>query len=120
MIYNAWLCSSYIYGKTKKNIMNKHILEIKRLVSRMNCMGTYGLIELELNEIEKLIESKESINKNDCIADVMPCLDLPDLTIFAPDSDDEFELAHSQFNYFINKEEADHIVHFFNSHLNKV
>jgi hypothetical protein len=37
--------------------MNKHIEEIKRLAKELNCMGTYGLIELELNELEKELKN---------------------------------------------------------------
>ena len=38
--------------------MNKHILKIKELVKGLNCMGMYGLVELELNEIEKELNTK--------------------------------------------------------------
>ena len=34
-------------------ITNKHIIKIKELVSDEVCMGTFGLVELELLEMEK-------------------------------------------------------------------
>ena len=34
-------------------ITNKHILKIKELISDEVCMGTFGLVELELLEMEK-------------------------------------------------------------------
>ncbi|HUH44187.1 MAG TPA: hypothetical protein VLZ44_03360 [Treponemataceae bacterium] len=34
-------------------ITNKHIIKIKELISDEVCMGTFGLVELELLEIEK-------------------------------------------------------------------
>ena len=34
-------------------ITNKHIIKIKELISDEVCMGTFGLVELELLEMEK-------------------------------------------------------------------
>ncbi len=34
-------------------ITNRHIIKIKELISDEVCMGTYGLVELELLEMEK-------------------------------------------------------------------
>ena len=33
--------------------MNKRCIEIKRLIKDEVCLGTYGLVELELKDIEK-------------------------------------------------------------------
>lgn len=52
------------YNQIKLKIMNKHILKIKELVSDLHCMGTYGLVELELTELEKLID-KDKTKKMD-------------------------------------------------------
>jgi hypothetical protein len=45
----------------KPKQMNKNILEIKRLVGELNCMGTYGLVELELTKIESKLKEKDKI-----------------------------------------------------------
>ena len=34
-------------------ITNKHIIKIKELISDEVCMGTFGMVELELLEMEK-------------------------------------------------------------------
>lgn len=34
-------------------ITNKHIIKIKKLISDEVCMGTFGMVELELLEMEK-------------------------------------------------------------------
>lgn len=41
-------------------IKNKHIIKIKELISDEVCMGTYGLVELELLEMEKELTSNDS------------------------------------------------------------
>ena len=38
---------------------SKESLEIKRLVSGLNCMGTLGLVELELIALEKRLEAQQ-------------------------------------------------------------
>ena len=49
--------------------MNKRSIEIKRLIKDEVCLGTYGLVELELKDIEKdndqrLIEFIKYYHKN--------------------------------------------------------
>lgn len=39
-----------------KTMYKKNITEIKKLAGDLNCMGTYGLIELELTELENKIK----------------------------------------------------------------
>lgn len=41
--------------------MNKSILKIKKLINGEVCMGTYGLVELELREIENVYLKQNSI-----------------------------------------------------------
>jgi len=45
-------------------MIKENVLEIKRLVSDLNCMGTYGMVELELTKIESYIKELESKVKN--------------------------------------------------------
>lgn len=45
-------------------MIDKHILEIKELVSDLHCMGTYGMVELELTEIQKKFKALETKVKN--------------------------------------------------------
>ena len=57
-------------------ITNKHIIKIKELLSDEVCMGTYGLVELELLEMEKdsldQIQNKLSnSNYAKCTAEVL-------------------------------------------------
>ena len=37
-------------------ITNEHIIKVKELISDEVCLGTYGLVELELLEMEKELE----------------------------------------------------------------
>jgi hypothetical protein len=39
--------------------IKKNILEIKELVKDLHCMGTYGMVELELTKIEKYVKDLE-------------------------------------------------------------
>jgi hypothetical protein len=42
--------------------MNKHIIKIKELICDDVSMGTYGMVELELLEMEKELTSNTSTN----------------------------------------------------------
>ncbi len=44
--------------------LQKHIFEIKRLTKELKCMGTYGLIELDLAEIEKKFKALQEVKNN--------------------------------------------------------
>ena len=48
-------------------ITNKHIIKIKELISESVCMGTFGLVELELMEMEKalLSDTKNTIHNTE-------------------------------------------------------
>jgi hypothetical protein len=45
-------------------MIKKNILEIKNLVRNLHCMGTYGLVELELTEIEEKVEKLKNKKPN--------------------------------------------------------
>ena len=51
-------------------MIKENILEIKKLVSKMKCMGTYGMVELELTKIENYVKELESKVKNLGLFDV--------------------------------------------------
>ncbi len=41
-------------------MIKENVLEIKKLVDDLHCMGTYGMVELELTKIEKYVKELES------------------------------------------------------------
>ena len=45
-------------------MIKENVLEIKKLVSDLHCMGTYGMVELELTKIENYIKELEGNVKN--------------------------------------------------------
>lgn len=45
-------------------MIKENILEIKKLASDLHCMGTYGMVELELTKIENYIKELEGKVKN--------------------------------------------------------
>ena len=49
-------------------ITNKHIIKIKELISDEVCMGTFGMVELELLEMEKdfLDQLQNTSSNSDC------------------------------------------------------
>ena len=56
-------------------ITNKHIIKIKELVSDEVCMGTFGLVELELLEMEKdFSEQLQNTSSNSDYAKSPPTL----------------------------------------------
>ena len=40
-------------------MIKENVLEIKKLVSDLHCMGTYGMVELELTKIENYVKELE-------------------------------------------------------------
>ena len=52
-------------------ITNKHIIKIKELVSDEVCMGTFGLVELELLEMEK--DFSEQLQNTSSNSDYAKC-----------------------------------------------
>ena len=44
--------------------MNENILKIKQLINSEVCMGTYGLVKLELREIENFVINQNSIENS--------------------------------------------------------
>ena len=55
-------------------MIKENVLEIKRLVSDLHCMGTYGMVELELTKIENYVKELEDKVKNLTIPDVSKSL----------------------------------------------
>jgi len=54
-----------IFNRLKRRKMIKeNVLEIKKLVSDLHCMGTYGMVELELTKIENYVKELECEVKN--------------------------------------------------------
>ena len=45
-------------------MIKENVLEIKKLVSELHCMGTYGMVELELTKIENYVKELEGKVKN--------------------------------------------------------
>jgi len=45
-------------------MIKENVLEIKKLVSDLHCMGTYGMVELELTKIENYVKELEGKVKN--------------------------------------------------------
>jgi hypothetical protein len=45
-------------------MMKENVLEIKKLVGDLHCMGTYGMVELELTKIENYVKELEGKVKN--------------------------------------------------------
>lgn len=52
-------------------MIKENVLEIKKLVSDLHCMGTYGMVELELTKIENYVKELEGKVKNLTIPDVV-------------------------------------------------
>lgn len=76
-----------------------------------------NIISQAMNEFHKYKINQEN---NDCITDAAPKLELAEeLIIIKPDSDNEFEIACTDFNFFISKIEAKQIADFIYSHLIK-
>lgn len=89
--------------------IEKHILEIKRLVGDLDCMGTYGLVELELNEIEKLIKPKPAYLVSICQGQFD---DYTEHEVFVTASKDMADKWCSRFNKIID-ENLDRIKHYY-------
>lgn len=47
-----------------EKMIKENVLEIKKLVSDLHCMGTYGMVELELTKIESYVKELEGKVKN--------------------------------------------------------
>lgn len=67
-------------------MIKENVLEIKKLVSDLHCMGTYGMVELELTKIENYVKELEGKVKNltiprvsnlccSCCGSEMKCID---------------------------------------------
>ena len=54
-------------------MIKENVLEIKKLVSDLQCMGTYGMVELELTKIENYVKELEGKVKNLTIPRVIDC-----------------------------------------------
>jgi len=55
-------------------ITNKHIIKIKKLISDEVCMGTFGLVELELLEMEKdFLDQLQNKSSNSDYAKCIRC-----------------------------------------------
>jgi len=54
-------------------MIKENVLEIKKLVSDLHCMGTYGMVELELTKIENYVKELEGKVKNLTIPRVIDC-----------------------------------------------
>ena len=78
-------------------ITNKHIIKIKELISDEVCMGTFGLVELELLEMEK--DFLDQLQNKSSNSDYAKCLQrFCDLL----DDDDCFDW-HGDISGFIEK-----------------
>lgn len=87
-------------------MIKENVLEIKRLVSDLHCMGTYGMVELELTKIEDYVKELEGKVKNLTIPRVSQQREL----LMAYRTMIEFDIKHEDFeesvDYFLKHKES--------------
>ena len=78
--------------------MNKHILRIKEYIREFKCMGTYGLVELELTELQKQLESTEVV-KNNAVSRSVSHSSLQNLKTYWVKYDNEWQPTKAHYPY---------------------